>query len=204
MPSTSPKSTIGNLEVQCPYQNVSERIRTFFVLTDLFGRLEQLRQSFSLKHSTVLTTQQPRRFLGKHICRHPNGDITVSLEEVLLLQHAQAHGPRRQHQSNIDAIFAETSSTTGYITGSRSTSHLPQSRWHAYLGITGTSRPPIPSKGSHQTSCITVGMGLVTSETYTPVHQGDTSLQVPHFTSTTSRTLPTTSTTHPVAHQYLL
>ena len=42
--------------------------------------LEQLRQSFSLKHSTVLTSQQPLRFLGKRICRHPNGDITVSLE----------------------------------------------------------------------------------------------------------------------------
>ena len=46
--------------------------------TSLF--LEQLQQSFSLKHSTVLTPQQPPRFLGKHICRHPNGDITVSLE----------------------------------------------------------------------------------------------------------------------------
>ena len=46
--------------------------------TSLF--LEQLRQSFSLKHSTVLTTQQPLRFLGKGICRHPNGDITISLE----------------------------------------------------------------------------------------------------------------------------
>ena len=42
--------------------------------------LEQLRQSFSLKHSTVLTTQQPLRFLGKRICRHSNGDITISLE----------------------------------------------------------------------------------------------------------------------------
>ena len=47
--------------------------------------LEQLRQSFSLKHSTVLTTQQPLRFLGRRICRHPNGDITngditISLE----------------------------------------------------------------------------------------------------------------------------
>ena len=46
--------------------------------TSLF--LEQLRQSFSLKHSTVLTTQQPLRFLGKRICRHPHGDITISLE----------------------------------------------------------------------------------------------------------------------------
>ena len=45
--------------------------------TSLF--LEQLRQPLSLKHSTVLTTQQPLRFLGKRICRHPNGDITVSL-----------------------------------------------------------------------------------------------------------------------------
>ena len=27
-----------------------------------------------------LTTQQPLRFLGKCICRHPNGDITISLE----------------------------------------------------------------------------------------------------------------------------
>ena len=42
--------------------------------------LEQLQQSFSLKHSTVLTTQQPLPFLGKRICRHPNGDITISLE----------------------------------------------------------------------------------------------------------------------------
>ena len=46
--------------------------------TSLF--LEQLRQSFSLKHSTGLTTQQPLRFLGKRICRYPNGDITISLE----------------------------------------------------------------------------------------------------------------------------
>ena len=49
--------------------------------TSLF--LEQLRQSLSLKHSTVLTRQQPLRFLGnfqKRICKHPNGDITVSLE----------------------------------------------------------------------------------------------------------------------------
>ena len=36
--------------------------------------------TISLKHSTVLTTQQPLRFLGKRICRHPNGDITISLE----------------------------------------------------------------------------------------------------------------------------
>ena len=41
---------------------------------------EQLRQSSSLKHSTVLTCQQPLRFLGKSICRHPSGDIMVSLE----------------------------------------------------------------------------------------------------------------------------
>ena len=33
-----------------------------------------------MKHSTVLTEQQPLRFLGKRICRHPNGDITVSVE----------------------------------------------------------------------------------------------------------------------------
>ena len=33
-----------------------------------------------MKHSTVLTSQQPLRFSGKRICRHPNGDITVSLE----------------------------------------------------------------------------------------------------------------------------
>ena len=46
--------------------------------TSLF--LEQFRQPFSLKHSTVLTTQQPLRFLGKRLCRHLNGDITVSLE----------------------------------------------------------------------------------------------------------------------------
>ena len=37
-------------------------------------------KSFSLKHSTVLTTQQQLRFLGKRICRHPNGDIAISLE----------------------------------------------------------------------------------------------------------------------------
>ena len=35
--------------------------------------LEQLRQAFSLK-------QQPLRLLGKRICRHPDGDITISLE----------------------------------------------------------------------------------------------------------------------------
>ena len=46
--------------------------------TSLF--LEQLRQSLSLKHCTVLATQQPLRFLGKRICKHPNGDIMVSLE----------------------------------------------------------------------------------------------------------------------------
>ena len=101
--------------------------------------LEQLRQSFSLKHSTVLTTL-------------------------------------------------------------RSTSHLPQSCWDAHLGITGTSRPPVPSKGSYQTSYITIGMGLVTFETYTSVHQRNTSLQVPHLTPTTSRTFTTTSTSHPFAH----
>ena len=114
----------------------------------------------------------------------------------MLLQHAEAHGPRRQHQSDIDTILAETSSPTRHTTGSRSTSHLPQSRWNAHLGITGTSRPPIHSKGSHQTSCITIGMGLVTSEAYTSVHQGNTSLQVPHHTSTTSR--------HSVALQQLI
>ena len=42
--------------------------------------LEQPRQSFSLKHSTVLRSQQPLTLFGKRICRHPNGDITVSLE----------------------------------------------------------------------------------------------------------------------------
>ena len=55
----------------------------------------------------------------------------------------------------------ETSSKTGCTTGSGSTSHLQQSRWHAHLGITGTSRPPIHSKGSHLTSCSTNGTGLV-------------------------------------------
>ena len=46
----------------------------------------------------------------------------------MLLQHVEAHGPRRQHQSNIDTIFAETFSATRYTTRSRSTSHLLQSR----------------------------------------------------------------------------
>ena len=47
---------------------------------DTASFLEQLRQSFRIKHSTVLTSQQSLRFVGKRICRHPNGDITVSLE----------------------------------------------------------------------------------------------------------------------------
>ena len=47
---------------------------------DTTSFLEQLRQSLSLKHSTTLISQQPLRFLGKHISRNPNGDITVSLE----------------------------------------------------------------------------------------------------------------------------
>ena len=75
-------------------------------------------------------------------------------------------------ESNIYTIFAETSSTTRYTTGSRSTSHLPQGSWHAHLGITGTSRPPIHSEGSHQTSCNTIRMGLESPQIYTLVHQG--------------------------------
>ena len=158
----------------------------------------QLEKLYSSYHTTTtsllgdahLLTSEPRHY-------NQSG-------KVLLLQHVEAHGPRRQQQSYIDTIIAETSSTTRCTTGSRSTSHLPQSRWHAHLALIGTSRPPTHSKGSHQTSCSTNGMGLVTPQAYTSVHQGDTSLQVPHLTSTTSRRLSTTSTTHPVAHQHLL
>ena len=42
--------------------------------------LEHLGQHVSLKNATVLTSQQPLCFLGKRICRHPNGDVTISLE----------------------------------------------------------------------------------------------------------------------------
>ena len=133
--------------------------------------LKQLRKSFSLKHSTVFTTQQPLRFLGKRICRHPKGDITVSLERSYYYSMLKHMDLNDNINLDIDTIFAETPSTTRYTTGSRSTSHLPQSCWHAHLGITGTSRPPVHTKGSHQTSCITIGMGLVTSEAHTPVHQ---------------------------------
>ena len=48
---------------------------------DTTSFLAQFRQSFSLKHSTVLTSQQPLRFLGNRICRHPDGDIAVSLDK---------------------------------------------------------------------------------------------------------------------------
>ena len=99
--------------------------------------LAQLRQSLRLKHSTVLTSQQPLRFLRKGICRHPNGDITVSLERSYyysMLKHVDLDN------NNIYTIVAATSSTTRFITGSRLTSHLQQKRWNAHLGISSTSR----------------------------------------------------------------
>ena len=99
--------------------------------------VEQLVQSLSLKHPTVLTSQQPLRVLGKRVCRHPNGDITVSLERSYY--YSKLKRPRRQQQYDIDTIFAATSSTTRFTTGSRPTSHLPQRRWNAHLGISSTS-----------------------------------------------------------------
>ena len=45
------------------------------------GATSTIVQLETLYTVTVLTTtQQPLRFLGKRICRHPNGDITISLE----------------------------------------------------------------------------------------------------------------------------
>ena len=49
---------------------------------DTTSFLTQLQQAFSLKHTTILSTEQPLRFLGKRIFRHPNGDVTTSLERA--------------------------------------------------------------------------------------------------------------------------
>ena len=111
--------------------------------TSLF--LEQLRQLLSLKHSKVLTTQQPLRFLGKRICGHPDGDITVSLERFCYYSMLK-HMDLDSNSNPTSTVSLQTSSTTRCTTGSRTTSHLLQSRWNAHLGIIGTSRPPVTAK----------------------------------------------------------
>ena len=149
--------------------------------------------------------QQPLRFLEKtRICRHPNGDITVSLERSYyysMLKHMDLDD--NSNPTSTPSLRRPPVQQDVQLDPDR-TSHLSQSCGHAHLGIIGMSRPPVHSKRSYSISCSTYCMGLDSPRAYTQVHQGHTSLQVPHLTSSTSRTFTTTSTTHPVAHQRLL
>ena len=142
-------------------ERLAHRRNIKFSETSLF--LEQLRQSFSLKHSTVLTTQQPLRFLGKRICRHPNGDITINLERSYY--YSKAHGPRDNiNPTSTPSLRRPPVQQDTPLDHLTSTALLECSSGHR-------SRPPIQSNGPHQTPCITIRVGLVTSETYTSVHQ---------------------------------
>ena len=88
--------------------------------------------------------------------------------------------------SSISSANGQTTTTTAILhlhhlcgdlrynkitSGSRPTSHLLQSGWHAHLGSTSTSRPPVYSKRPHSTSCISSRMGLATSEAHSQVPQ---------------------------------
>ena len=95
---------------------------------DTTSFLSQLRQSFSLKHSTVLTSQQPLCSLGKCICRHPNGDITISLERSYyysMLKHM-----------NLDDSSNSTSTPSLRRPPVQQDSHLDPDR-HVYRKVVG-------------------------------------------------------------------
>ena len=171
--------------------------------TSLF--LEQLRQSFSLKHSTVLTTQQPLRFLGKRICRHPNGDITISLER------SYYYNMLKQMDLDADNINPVSAPSLRRPPVQQDTP-LDADRHHIYRKVVGMliwaslvcPDLQFSAKDHTSTSYITIRVGLESPQAYTSIHQRDHALQVPHLTSTTSRTFTTTSTSHPVAHQHVL
>ena len=100
--------------------------------------------------------------------------------------------------------WRETSSTARFTSGSRETSPVPQSGWHAHLGSTGTSRPPVYSKGSHSTSFSPNRVGLATSVAHCQIPQRNNALQVPHLTLTTSRSLTTSHAVGASIHQHIL
>ena len=132
---------------------------------DVTSFLAQLQESVSLKHSTHNTTQQLLPLLGKCICRHPNGDITISLERSCyygVLKH-----------TNLDNSSNPTSTpslwrppATRVTSGPWQTSRIPQSCQHAHLGSTGTSRPPVYSKRPHSTSFNSNRVGVATSQAH--------------------------------------
>ena len=171
--------------------------------TTLFsGATSTILQPQTLYSSYISTTTS---LLGKAHLQTSEWRHHSQSGKVLLLQHVEEHGPRRQQQSYIYTISAQTSSTTRFTTGSRSTSHLPQSCWNAHLGIPGTSRPPVYSEGPHSTSVISDRMGLDTSEAHTQVHQGTTM----HYKFLISPRLPQGHSLPlrqliPLQHQHLL
>ena len=97
--------------------------------TTLF--LEQLRQSFSLKHSTALTSQQPLRFWGKRISRHPNGDITVSLERSYIYYYSMLKNMDLDDNSN------PTSTPSLRRPPAQQDSPLDPDRHHIYRKVVG-------------------------------------------------------------------
>ena len=96
---------------------------------DTASFLAQLRQSCSLKHSTALTSQQPLRFLGKRICRHPNGDITVSLERSYYYSMLK--------NMNLDNSSNPTSMPSLRKPPAQQDSHFDSDRHHIYRKVIG-------------------------------------------------------------------
>ena len=97
-------------------------------------------------------TSIPLRFFGKHICRHPNGDITVSLERSYyysILKHM-----------DLDDNSNPTSTPSLRRPPAQQDSPLDPERhriyrnnfWNAHLGISDASRPPARSERPRSTS----------------------------------------------------
>ena len=166
--------------------------------TSLF--LEQLRQSFSLKHSTVLTTQQPLRFLGKRICRHPNGDITISLESSIWKGLTTTCSSRW------------TSTTTSILFQHHLCGDLQHIKTHhlVQIDITSTAKLLGCSSGHHWYVQTSNSQPRITHNILHH-HQSGIGVTSRYITFTLKfldyldlGTLTTTSTSHPVAHQHLL
>ena len=193
---------------------VKKNIMTLACIDDLLiaGRsrdatslLTQLRQSCSLKHATVLTSQQPLRFFKK---MHP-ADIPTKTSQFSL--ERSYYNSMLKH-TNLDDSSIPTSTPSLRRPPVQQDSNLDPDRHHAYRKVVGMLvwaaqvRPHLQfaAKDHIRHLASPAEWGVASSEAHSQIPQRNNALRVHHLTSTTSRTLNTSSASDISSRQHTL
>ena len=178
---------------------------------------------FSLKHSTVLTSQQPLRFLGKQHLQTSKWETSQSVWILIDITstarcwrgHLDISSTFRPRQTTASVIshYCNTTLSTPMLRRppAQQDSHLDPDRHHIYRKVVGmliwTSqvRPDLQFTAKDHTRHLSSPTEWHWQHLkHTQVHQRNHALQVPHLTSATSRSLTTSLAVDASSHQHLL